>query len=132
MDFHGLRRGNTQCFREFSEFWCHGLELSPVQTFHHEFSGSSPAQNLKLQYEISDWTKGKAKRLTGFHAQTKNDKISNQKNPTKIDHTWPPLSRKILLTDGRLLTKPSLQAIFQQENLINTTWHTEESVSETP
>ena len=72
MNFRRLRRTNTQSFKDFSEFRRHESNLVLVQTCHHEFSGNSPVQNLKLQYEISDWTRGKAKRLTGFHVGSKN------------------------------------------------------------
>ena len=48
VNFRCLRRANTQSLREFSEFRRHGSNLELVQTFHHEFSGSSPAHNLKL------------------------------------------------------------------------------------
>ena len=70
--FHGPRRHQIQHFHEFLKFWPHGPELEGAQTFHHEFSGSSRAQNLNPHIKLWGWTRGNWKRSTESRAHSKN------------------------------------------------------------
>ena len=70
-NFSPVRRHQIQHFHEFSKFWPHGSELEAAQTFYHEFSGSSRAQNLNVRIKLWDWTRGNSKRSTESRAQPK-------------------------------------------------------------
>ena len=77
-------------FMNFHKFSRHESNLNLIQSFHHEFSGSSRVENM-IQHDHSwGWTKGKAKRLTELRAHTKNVKFSYQKNPPR----FPPYYRR--------------------------------------
>ena len=80
---------NFNFFIKFSNFHVHGPDLKWVQTFYQKFFRSWYLHHLKLQYEISDWTKGKRKRWTDFRAQTQNVTKFYQKNRAKIRQIWP-------------------------------------------
>ena len=69
--FRRPERHQTLNFHEFSKFWPHGSNLAAAKTFHHEFSGSSRAQNLNPHIKLWGWTKGKRKRSTGSRAELK-------------------------------------------------------------
>ena len=79
---------------KFSNFHVHGSDLDAVQSFQQKFFRSWYLHHLKLQYEISDWTKGKRKRLTHVRAKTQNVKKPPQKIGPRFDKFGPDHHRK--------------------------------------
>ena len=75
---HGIF-AKIMIFHENLKFHHQVSNLVSIQTLHQKFFRSSRVQNLNPHNQISDWTEGNWKRLTGFCAQTKNVKFSNKK-----------------------------------------------------
>ena len=69
-----LRNGSQQQISWFFDFSPPHVKFRLAWTFHHEFSGSSPFQNLIPHVKNWGWTKGNWKRLTNTRAHAQKNK----------------------------------------------------------